>query len=228
MSWIGHTRATLLDNLSIQLLRRRLLREHAAVVESDVTELCIDGFMRSGNSFAVRSFQHANPDAKLAHHLHCSGHLRRCLQLGVPVVALIREPQAAISSAMVFMNQRDPDEALFRYLKINRWVRDHSRDLLIADFELVISDFSRVIQRINERFGSSYATLGPSEAARAAVFETIGGKFDGGEPDRLSKLPLPVAKRDELKGELKQRVAEHRRFAEVERIYSEALGSAIR
>jgi hypothetical protein len=41
-------------------------------------------------------------------------------------------------------------------------------------------------------------------------------------------LPLPVARRDELKGELKQRVAEHRRFAEVERIYSEALDSAIR
>ena len=227
MSWIGRARATLLDTLTLQLLRRRLRREHAAVVEPGVTELCIEGFMRSGNSFAVRSFQYSNSETRLAHHMHCSGHMRRCLRLDVPVVALIREPLSAISSAMVFMKHRDPDEALLRYLKINRWVRDHAGSLLIVDFELTIGDFSRVIERINERFGTSYATLGPPEVARAAVFETISGQFDD-ESDRISKLPLPVAKRDELKTGLQPRIVGHRRFDEVESLYREVRSRAER
>ena len=51
------------------------------------TEICIEGFPRSGNTFAVYAFELWNPGSQVAHHLHAPGQFVRALRLSVPCVA---------------------------------------------------------------------------------------------------------------------------------------------
>lgn len=66
------------------------------------TDICIEGFPRSGNSFFFKLFKKANPEATIAHHIHSPIQLIRAVNLGIPAVALVRKPKDAIASALTF------------------------------------------------------------------------------------------------------------------------------
>ena len=126
----------------------RLQGVNPAAVRRGVHAICIDGFMRSGNTFAVEMFRLANPDVEVAHHMHSTGQLRRAIKLGIPIVVPIRAPLDAIVSYMIYQQERDPDDAFVRYLLLHRWVRDHAEDVMVADFEVLTSDFNAIIHHL--------------------------------------------------------------------------------
>jgi hypothetical protein len=61
-------------------------------------DICIDGFPRSANSFAVGAFESVNPTAKVAHHAHVPAQLMRACEVGIPAIALIRDPVDTVIS----------------------------------------------------------------------------------------------------------------------------------
>lgn len=62
------------------------------------TQLCIEGFLRSGNSFAVALVNQHYPGLAIAHHTHCIAALRLARRHSVPTIVLIRDPLDAIAS----------------------------------------------------------------------------------------------------------------------------------
>src|SRR5436309_8002883 len=71
------------------------------IVEAD-TQLVIEGFQRSGNTFAVVAFEVAQPQpVKLAHHLHAAAQIVAAVRMGVPTLVLIRDPDESVLSHMV-------------------------------------------------------------------------------------------------------------------------------
>jgi len=51
------------------------------------TAIVIEGFLRSGNTFAVAAFRVANgPDVHIGRHLHGAPHVLRAVRYGVPTV----------------------------------------------------------------------------------------------------------------------------------------------
>ena len=66
------------------------------------TELVIEGFQRSGNTFAVFAFEMAQDrPIRSAHHLHASAQVSRAVKLGVPVLLLVRDPRDTIVSHVI-------------------------------------------------------------------------------------------------------------------------------
>src|SRR5262249_51694754 len=63
----------------------------------DETEVVIDGFPRSGNTFAVAAFHFAQlpRDVKIAHHVHLPAQLLSALRLRLPPPLLVRHPHEA-------------------------------------------------------------------------------------------------------------------------------------
>src|SRR5205814_3293356 len=61
----------------------------------DETEVVIEGFPRSGNTFAVAAFHYAQRprDVKIAHHAHVPAQLLSAVRLGLPAVVLVRDPE---------------------------------------------------------------------------------------------------------------------------------------
>jgi len=66
------------------------------------SELVIEGFPRSGNTFAVVAFQSAQKrNVKIAHHLHVPAQIIRAVNMNIPALVLIRNPSDSIASLMV-------------------------------------------------------------------------------------------------------------------------------
>ncbi len=121
------------------------------------TELVIEGFPRSATSFAVSAFELAQPvKPDIAHHVHAPAQLIVAARAGIPALLLIRRPADAVLSLAV----REPERSAGGMLR--GWVRFHEpllscrSGLVVATFDQVVTDFGRVMERVNQRFGTSF------------------------------------------------------------------------
>jgi FkbM family methyltransferase len=138
------------------------------------TELLIDGYMRSANTYAVFAFRHANgPTVRLAHHLHRPLVFRRAVALGVPALLTVRPP----ADVMASMVQFEPESSITGVLDSYRAFYDDLEpvlaDLVVADFADVVADFGAVVRRINERFGTSFVPYAKTKDNDHAVFTEV-------------------------------------------------------
>jgi hypothetical protein len=136
------------------------------------TEIVIEGFPRSATSFAVSAFELAQPaKPDVAHHVHAPAQLISAARGGIPALLLIRRPEDAVLSLAV----REPDRSMGGMLR--GWVRFHEpllpyrSDLVVATFDQVVTDFGRVTERVNERFGKEFV---PFEHTPANVERVLG------------------------------------------------------
>jgi len=138
------------------------------------TEVVIEGFARSANSFAVNAFCLAQGrPVHVAHHLHAPAQVMAAGRDGVPAIVLVREPEAAICSFLLWQPHLRVREAVSAYLRFYRPLRSIEDVYVVATFEQVTSDFGEVIDRLNERFGSSFERFEHTQANVDRCFEEI-------------------------------------------------------
>jgi hypothetical protein len=117
------------------------------------SELVIDGFTRSATTYAVYALQLAqHRPVRLAHHLHAPAQLIAAARMQVPVLALIREPHAAILSLLVrepWVHMRDATAA---YTRFYRSLMPYREAFLVGEFRDVTTDFPAVVRRLNDRY----------------------------------------------------------------------------
>ena len=167
----------------------RLTGDRRAVqcVQRD-TDICIEGFPRSANSFAVEAFQFAqHSPAKVAHHQHAPAQVIRACQWRIPCIVLIREPVEAIVSLKAlhlegwYRRKRRP---LGFVIGFHLWARAYVsfyasiwpfRDgFVVALFPEVLQDFGQVIERVNAHFGTSFAVFDHTEDNVHLIRERVG------------------------------------------------------
>lgn len=186
--------------------------KRATLVRRD-TDLVLEGFLRSGNTFSVAAFQVANgTDLHLAHHLHGAPHLLRAARLGRPAVLLIRPPADAVTSYLIRRPTLTARDGILEYLDFYRtaWrVRD---ELVVATFEQVTGDFGGVIERVNARFGTTFrpyaGTPEDQEAAFAIVEEMNRRECEGDLVE--SHVGRPSAERDVIKARVRGQLEDPR------------------
>lgn len=169
------------------------------------TALVIEGFPRSGNTFSVAAFQIANgQQLHLGRHLHGAPHLLRAKRLGTPAIALVRAPADAVASYLVRREGLRAEDALLEYLDFYRTAWSARDAFVVGLFDEVTSDFGTVIDRVNERFGTSFARYEATPDNEVAAFELVE------EMNRLecrgevveSHVGRPSAERDQRKQEV--------------------------
>src|SRR5215469_13619064 len=141
---------------------------------SRTTEIVIEGYPRSGNTFAVVAFRLAQGrEIEIAHHLHAATQIKRAARLDVPSVVLIREPSEAILSLVV----RDPHAsmrwALRSYIRFYSTVVPYLEKTVVAPFATVTSDFASIIRMVNTRYGTAFKEFEPTEDALNSVRRTV-------------------------------------------------------
>jgi hypothetical protein len=136
---------------------------------NDDTDICIEGFPRSANSFAVAAFRHAQDEpVGIAHHNHVPAPVLTAVQNGLPTVVLIRDPVEAVISNRGLQLQIGavedkpmPMHVTFEmhlqgWLSFYRTVERVKDRVVIAPFEVVIDDFGLIVERVNTRFGTEF------------------------------------------------------------------------
>lgn len=157
------------------------------------SDVVIEGYPRSANTFGVHAFRHANPTAQIAHHRHAAAHVLRATRLGIPTMLLIRPPRDAVASEVIREPRITLRRALREYVSFYEaaW---HGRDgFVVAPFDMVTARYGDAIDRLNERFGTAFARYENSAADDAEVFgriEEVNRRKHGA--DRLEdRIPRP-------------------------------------
>lgn len=177
------------------------------IVRAD-TEITIEGYPRSGNSFAKAAFRFAeNKKHRMATHVHSHAQIIRSAQLGVPTMVLVRAPKDACLSLVALSYQIQDTEVsqeildrakvdlmnnLASYHRFYKNVLRVADGIIIADFNLVTTDYGEVIRRVNCRYGTDFPIYEGNEANEEKVFETGGFHLS------------PDAKRDGIKAALRR------------------------
>jgi hypothetical protein len=131
------------------------------------TDLVIEGFPRSANTYAVAAFRCANGDGPvLADHLHVAANALRGLRLGAPVVVLVRDPVDA-SASLVQRQPVRPATALRAYVRFHEALRDRLAELVVSDFAVTTTSFGSVLAEVNRRHGTHFRPFGHTPAEEA-------------------------------------------------------------
>jgi len=191
------------------------------------TQICIEGFPRSANSYAVVVFRLANPGVTIGHHLHVPAQILRACRYGIPTVVLIRPPEEAVASFMLFQHAADADGYLRSYYEFYKTVLPLRRQFVAVDFALVVRDMNRVIEEVNQHFGTQFNRVGSLEAHRAEIERKLtesNRKFFAGE---ANKGLLPDAQREQAKQHLKKIVARSPFLQQARQIYQDFAALAV-
>jgi len=121
------------------------------------SELLIEGYQRSANTFATNAFLHLNGrDFRLAHHLHAVAHVVRACRMKVPVLLLVREPLGCVSSRLLRHPHFDPAAMLYRYTDFYSRLLSRADDVVVARFDCFIDQFNTYVKALNAKYDSTF------------------------------------------------------------------------
>jgi hypothetical protein len=182
-------------------------KRNVSFLASKDTEIIIEGFPRSGNTYAVAAFQQAQKrKIKTAHHLHVEAQILEGVRLRLPVMVLIRKPLDAIQSLKIRKPELSVDAAFRQYVRFYSTTRSVLQYVVLAKFEDVIKDYGKIIERVNDKFCTHFELFEPTAANVESVFreiERINDELFAGKesyvsrpsPERIhlkKKLPLEI------------------------------------
>lgn len=140
-------------DLTVQELTDQLLKGFkSSFVCDENTDLVLEGYPRSGNTFSVDFINYLNDrKLKIAHHTHDSRNLLLAHLLEVPAVALLRAPIDAISSFMIYSG-KPVEFAANRYFNFYKELLVCRDTIEFVSFADVVSNINIIVERINNRF----------------------------------------------------------------------------
>ena len=166
------------------------------------TDLLIEGFPRSANSFALNAFKFAQKEpVQVASHLHAPAHVLRAVKVGTLALVLIRNPEDAVLSLLLMSDSYDIPKAIEYYINFYKPLVSCRDQFVLATFDEITTDFGQVIRRINDRYATAFIPYQHTEENVNKVLDVMGKYFrERHVNDRLAvALPGPSEKKLELK-----------------------------
>lgn len=159
------------------------LRGHGVLL-GDRTDVLIEGYPRSANSFSVAAFGLAQewagrPRPEIAHHTHAPAHVIAAVRAGVPAIVLIREPADAVLEFVIVKPVLTVGQALRGYLRFYEPLRPHAGGFVVGRFPEVSNDFGAVMRATNERFGTAFVPFEHTAENERACFDAMDGYWRG-------------------------------------------------
>lgn len=177
------------------------------------SEIVIEGYPRCANSFSVLAFERAQGRRlRIGHHLHAPAQIELGVRYGLPVLALIREPLSAAASLITRHPEITPEQALRQYVNFYECVQRYADRVVLADFRKITSDYARVIDAVNHRFGTQFKPYINSPSEDETVFaeiDALNAETEGGAEHQLAR---PSEAKSALLGEARARI-EHEPLA---------------
>lgn len=149
------------------------MRGHIDVRECQVlpdTELVIDGFQGSGNSFATVAFKSCQErPVRLAHHLHAPAQIIKAVEQGVPVLVTLRDPSDAVVSLVSRWPYVRLGQGLRAYIRFYEALTPYLNRMVVSPFDMTTGPIDQVFDAVNATFGCDFAVFNPTEANVARI-----------------------------------------------------------
>ncbi|MEM7590560.1 MAG: hypothetical protein AAF383_03385 [Cyanobacteria bacterium P01_A01_bin.83] len=153
------------------------------MINSD-TEIVIDGYPCSANTFAEKAFRMAQPrEVKMAHHTHDPSQLITAIKANIPTIALIRNPEdVTLSYTSRFCDPANTSEdnvaqlihyLLNDYLDFYRRIIKYKGYYIIAEFKTITSAYDLIIKELNSKYEVNFNPFYCNEPNLEEVFLVI-------------------------------------------------------
>lgn len=179
------------------------------------TDLCIEGYQSSANSFIYNVFRILRPDLKIAHHTHSVANVQRALSRRIPTLIVFRDPAEAVPS-MAARFRPSLEASVHRYVRFYRFPPLHSGSLILANFEEVTEWFEETVRRVQKRTELSF---GEFDLWQTVEHIREWSKKYGSE----AQMSLPRSERQERKDWLRHRPRESPQFRMATTLHSRPL-----
>ena len=171
------------------------------------TDLLVEGYPRSANTYLLCALKWSDPQYKYASHMHGCGSIEFAARHGIPMVILIREPLRAVVSLAIREGFR-LDYCFEWYLKYYKCVVAHRSSLVLADFPIVTSDLECVYEGLRSRYELALgrAPKKPSEISEILAMVVYSEmRVSGGVIDPL-KVAIPTIEKLETAPKLEREI----------------------
>lgn len=186
---------------------------------SKETDVCIEGFHRSGNSFFVMLFKQKNKELKVAHHTHAAAQIIKAIHLKKPTIVLIREPEDAIASLMVWDENLAIGNALRAWISFYKRLIPYRSKFLIVTFAEVTLNPVKVVLDLNDRCGTTFNLPEFKEQQLEKIKSRVKAR------NNALSAPLPTAEKEEAKLKFKDTILEHKLYSKAQKLYEEFVSS---
>lgn len=189
------------------------------------TDLCLEGYPSSANSFTRCLLLHLDPRLNIASHCHSIANIKIALKYGIPTVILIRNPKDVISSRMARLHpeldddvptSKVLDEKMLMYIAFYEFVLKNIDKLLVLSFEEVVKDTEKSVSKISEaaRIRFNYDDL---DIVKSRVFAAMEDwTMNHSDSERIA---LPTKRRESKKEKLKGKVEAAKYYEKTSAIY---------
>lgn len=194
------------------------------MVNSD-TDICIEGFPRSANSFFYHYFLSLNPGTSVAHHMHVPSQILAASKWNVPTVALVRPPLDALKSVMVIDGSLSVGLALWNYEKFYKATFKRQESLIVVNFKTAVTVPERAIEAVNNKFGTKFHFSPVNSELSATIKDTL---INHARVNNQGlQVAVPTQEKDELKTLYENRIMGHPRFKAVDDLYHKVIDLAV-
>lgn len=127
-------------------------------IVNDKTELIVDGFQGSGNSFLAHKIGDAQTTPiRFAHHLHSPNKIAKGVRLGVPTIVTIREPKASVVSLIRRWGYIDIKTGLWAWYRFYSALLPIREDIVVSPFKITTESPKEAVALINRKFQTNFA-----------------------------------------------------------------------
>src|SRR5262245_8503883 len=138
------------------------------------TDVVIEGFPRSGNSFAVHAFKRAQGRGLVvANHVHAPSQLLRARRFAHPACLLIREPAEAVAALATKVPHFEVRDLLRAYELYYVFLLGHAACFVVAPFAELLTDSGSLVRGLNRRFDTRFVEI-DGAAHRASTVSFLG------------------------------------------------------
>jgi len=173
--------------------RSKVAKPRERIVHSK-TELVIDGFQGSANSFLTYAFKDSQTSyIELTHHLHSPSQLIQAVKAKIPVILTIREPIGTILSLTRRWPHISANQGLKSYIKFYRKLEPYKQQMVISTFQMTTENPDEVIIQVNSKYGTSFHIIDANKANQDRLLRKQKSQHSREMVEELKKL-----KREEI------------------------------
>ena len=178
------------------------------------TDLVIEGYPRSANSFVVRAFSMSQAPLRIAHHTHAPGQVIVACRRRIPTLVLVRRPADAVAR-LAFLRPRVSLASLLRgwcrfYGPLAPWLDR----FVVGRFEDVTTDLGAVMKEMNDRFGTRYEPFEHTPESIGSAFRAMESEWstriDRSDPAFEHHVTRPSSQRSTRVAEIEAKLGSAR------------------
>jgi hypothetical protein len=178
----------------------------APLILKNQVAFVIEGYPRSGNSFALEAFKFAqNCAVEVASHSHAPAQVKYAVGKGLPTLVLVRNPRDAVLSLVIRQPDKSIRQAIRHYISFYSSIWPCRFSYLVGTFEELNSDFGALIKRINKRYEVDFQPFvnSPENVSKCfAIIEENLRKKTGQEKVDEAMVARPSVARADMKRNL--------------------------